>query len=84
MFYLTRGASVNLRHLRERLIDSDFMPADAACSLADVKEMLNKRFDSIDYAQAKQDVEPFIHDISVLDVWSAEFFKQITEELTAI
>ena len=51
---------------------------------AAIKEMLNKRFDSIDYAQAKQDVEPFIHDISVLDVWSAEFFKQITEELTAI
>lgn len=84
VFYLTREASVNLRYLRERLIDSDFVPADAACSLADVKEMLNKRFDSIDYAQAKQDVEPFIHDISVLDVWSAEFFKQITEELTAI
>lgn len=51
---------------------------------AAIKEMLNKRFDSIDYAQAKQDVEPFVHDTSVLDVWSAEFFKQITEELTAI
>lgn len=84
VFYLTKGASVNLQHLRERLVDSDFIPTDAACALTDVKEMLNKRFDSIDYVQAKQDVEPFIHDPSVLDVWNAEFFKQITKELTAI
>ena len=84
VFYLTKGASVNLRHLRERLVDSGFVPADAACSLEDIKEILNKRFDSIDYTQAKQDVEPFIHDPAVLDVWSAEFFKQITEGLTAI
>ena len=27
-------------------------------------------------------VEPFIHDTSVLDIWSADFFKQITKNLT--
>lgn len=31
---------------------------------------------------AKQDVEPFILDPSMLDLWSADFFKQITEGLT--
>lgn len=46
--------------------------------------MLNERFDVVDFSRAKQDVEPYIHDISVLDIWSADFFKQITENLTAI
>jgi len=52
--------------------------------LPEIKAMLAERFDSIDYAQARQDVEPFIHDSSVLNIWSADFFKQITEGLTAV
>ncbi len=45
--------------------------------------MLYKRFDAIDYKQAKEDAEAFIRDIYVLDIWSADFFKQITEGLKA-
>lgn len=83
IFYLSRGTAVNRKHLRERLIQSEFISADAKCSLDEVKSMLSNRFDSIDFSQAKRDVEPFIHDTSVLNIWSADFFKQITEELTA-
>lgn len=43
--------------------------------------MLSERFDSINYQQAKEDVEPFIRDTSMLNLWSADFFKQITQEL---
>ena len=81
VFYLSRGTSVNRLHLRERLIDSGFIPPDHECTLDDIREMLSIRFDSIDYSQAKQDVEPFIHDTSVLDIWCADFFKQITQSL---
>lgn len=84
VFYLSRGAVVNQKHLRARLIDSGYISADADCSLPEIKAMLAERFDSIDYAQARQDVEPFIHDSSVLNIWSADFFKQITEGLTAV
>lgn len=83
VFYLSRGTAFNQEHLRARLIDSGYVPSSAACSLPEIKAMLSERFDSIDYTQARQDVEPFIHDTSVLDIWSAEFFKQITEGLTA-
>ena len=84
VFYLSRGAAVNQKHLQARLIDSGYISADADCSLPKIKAMLAERFDSIDYAQARQDVEPFIHDSSVLNIWSADFFKQITEGLTAV
>lgn len=84
VFYLSRGAAVNQRHFRERLIDSGYISQDADCSMTEIKRMLSERFDSIDFVQAKQDVEPFIHDSSVMDVWSSEFFKQITENLIAV
>lgn len=42
------------------------------------------RFDSIDFLQARKDVEPFIRDTSVLDIWSSDFFKQITEGLEVL
>lgn len=82
VFYLSRGTAVNRKHLRERLTQSGFITADTECSLDEIKEMLVKRFDTIDFAQAREDVEPFIHDTSVLNIWSADFFKQITEGLT--
>ena len=43
--------------------------------------MLCDKFDTIDYEQAKQDVKPFIRDTSQLDIWSAEFFNGITNQL---
>lgn len=79
----SRRTAVNQKHLRERLLQSGFITSDEECTLPELKQMLYDRFDSIDFVQAKQDVEPFIHDTSVLNVWSAEFFKQITEGLRA-
>lgn len=80
-FYLSKNASVNQRHLRERLIQSDFIKKDNKLDLDDLKAMLYVRFDTIDFAQAKRDVEPFIQNISILDIWSADFFKDITNKL---
>lgn len=84
IFYLSRGAEFNQKHLRERLIDSGYISANADCSLAEIKKILLDRFDSIDFAQARRDVEPFIRDTSVLDIWSSDFFRQITDGLKAV
>ena len=43
--------------------------------------MLMDKFQTIDYKQAKEDVIPFIKDSSKMDLWSANFFQQITESL---
>lgn len=84
IFYLSQGAPVNLQHLRARLIDSGTIPADASCEIEDVKKMLCDHFESINFLQARQDVEPFIRDVRQLDIWSADFFCKITDQLTAI
>ncbi len=38
IFYLSRGAAVNQKYLRERLIDSGYISSDADCSLAEIKK----------------------------------------------
>ena len=83
VFYMSHGAKVNLKHLRERLIDSGYITHDTPCEIDDVKRMLCSRFGTIDYSQAKQDIRPFIHDPAVLNVWNEDFFRQITQALSA-
>lgn len=84
IFYLSKAVTVNQKHLRARLIDSGYISENQECTLEEIKTMLKNRFDSIDFLQAKKDVEPFIRDTSVLDIWSSDFFKQITEGLKVL
>ena len=44
-------------------------------------QSLCKRFDTIDFRQAKEDVAPFIRDTVSLSMWNADFFKKITAGL---
>lgn len=84
VFYLSNGTPVNREHLRERLIQSGYITPDTECTLDEIKGYLRNKFESIDFTKAREDVKPFIQDPTKLNVWSAEFFKQITENLTVI
>lgn len=64
-----------------RLLQSGFISEDVECTLPELRHMLYERFDTIDFRQAKQDVEPFIRDTASLNMWNADFFKQITAGL---
>ena len=81
VFYLSRGSAVNQKHLRARLLQSGFISEDMECTLPELRHMLYERFDTIDFRQAKQDVEPFVRDTASLNMWNADFFKQITAGL---
>lgn len=81
VFYLAKGATVNLPHLKARLVDSGFIQNDFDLTGDTLKQILNKRFAEIDFEQAKQDVIPFIKDKSWLDLWCAGFFEDATMRL---
>jgi len=83
VFYRSRSIPVNLPHLTERLRQSGYVNEKESLSIDDVKEILRDRFRRIDYEQAKEDVLPFIKNPRTLDVWKAEFFRDITAGLKA-
>ena len=83
VFYLSQGTPVNLRHLNARLVDSDFDGAREDMTLGEIKDILHRRFESIDYDQARQDVLPFIKNPAAVEIWSKDFFVAITDSLSA-
>ena len=83
VFYLSHQTPVNLKHLNARLVDSGFEGAREDLTISEIKQILFRRFASIDYNQAKSDVLPFIRNPASLDAWSAAFFQSITESLKA-
>ena len=83
VFYLSQGTPVNLRHLNARLMDSGFDGAREDMTLEEIKDILHRRFESIDYDQARQDVLPFIKNPVAVEIWSKNFFIAITDNLGA-
>ncbi len=84
VFYLAKQAEVNLPHLRARLEDSGALSKDEPFTRETLLEMLNRRFESIDFEQAKQDVLPFITNPTKMDLWSKDFFIDITKNLQIV
>jgi predicted nucleotidyltransferase component of viral defense system len=84
IFYLSRKTPVNLKHLAARLIQTGNISENIQISINDIKKMLYEKFNEIDYSQAKQDALPFIKNTASLDIWKADFFCKITEQLSDI
>lgn len=81
VWYLKNDVPVRLRYLRQKAVQSGHARPGDLADLRSLKNALLERFRLIDYAQAKDDVLPFIQDARELDAWSVDFFTQITERL---
>jgi len=80
VWFLSQSIPVNMAHLTERMKQTGHLPADAVLTERDMKDRLSKRFASVDFAQAKKDVLPFIKNPDAVHLWSADFFSAITDD----
>ncbi|MDD4000141.1 MAG: nucleotidyl transferase AbiEii/AbiGii toxin family protein [Bacilli bacterium] len=81
LYYLSLNAKINLKHLEARLKQTMTIEHDVILTKELLIEILNKRFNSIDFENAQQDIKPFIKDQSTLELWNKEFFKEITKNI---
>lgn len=81
IFYLSKNISVNLELVKEKLIDSNVLKRNDTFDINVLKEMLTNKFNEINYNDAKEDVIAFIEDKDSLNLWSKEFFIEITKNL---
>jgi len=81
IYYLSLNTGVNLKHLEARLKQTKTIEDDVVLTKRLLIEILEKRFENIDYEKAKLDVRPFIKDHDRLELWSNDFFKSITQEI---
>lgn len=80
VYYLSLNTKVNMNHLEARLIHSKTIGDNIILTKELLLELLDERFDTIDFEKAKQDIKPFIKDQSSLDLWNREFFKAIVRD----
>lgn len=83
IFYLSKNISVNLELVKEKLIDSNVLKGNDNFDINVLKEMLTNKFNEINYNDAKEDVIAFIEDKDSLNLWTKEFFIEITKNLNA-
>ncbi|EMJ90314.1 nucleotidyl transferase AbiEii/AbiGii toxin family protein [Leptospira meyeri] len=80
VWYLKNNTSVDLDHLKARMMQSGHLQTKDKFSIPVLKQMLVERFKSVSISQAKTDIQPFVSNAKELDVWSPEFFIQITKD----
>lgn len=81
IFFIANNTPVNLELLRNKLIESDYIKPTDEFNINTLKEMLNKKFNEINFKDAKEDVIPFIKNVENLNLWNSEFFINITSDL---
>lgn len=80
VWYLSQGISVNMNHLEQRMKQTGHLEPKAIITRELLFSLLEKKFNGINYEQAKRDIFPFIKDPGPLNLWSADFFKSITRD----
>ena len=80
IWYLSRGIPLNIRHLEGRMCQTEHWKVTETLDRSALIKMIEDRFSTVDFTQAKKDVAPFIRDSHALDLWSQEFFNSITRD----
>ena len=80
-WYIKRGVKVNLEHLQERMIESGDIDRNDLLTKEKLKALLKDKIDTLDIQKAKQEVQVFIKDHSVLDFWSKEYFYLLVDRM---
>jgi len=80
-FYITKKVPVALHHLEARLRQTGHYSETKPLSKEVFIEMVKARIMSIDFENAKKDVERFIQRPQDLDVWSKDFFMYLTSKI---
>lgn len=81
IFFLGSDTKVNIELLKNKLIESNFINENDEFDINELKKILISKFEKIDYTKAIEDVKPFIKNIDNLNLWSKEFFIEITNKL---
>lgn len=81
IFFLANNTSVNIELIKNKLIESNYINLNSKFDIEILKELLIKKFNEIDYTEAKEDVLPFIKNVDSLNLWNKEFFISITQNL---
>ncbi len=77
VWYIARKTPVDLKHLEERMRQTDHWSGTETLSKESLLQLVSARINSLDVVAAKKDIEPFLKRPDAITVWSREFFMQV-------
>ncbi|MBQ6489102.1 MAG: nucleotidyl transferase AbiEii/AbiGii toxin family protein [Solobacterium sp.] len=84
LFYAGRHTAINIKYLENKLRNSGKIDSSTDLSLEQVKQLLENKFNDVNYQSAKEDVSAFIHDKNSLMFWKPELFISTLDDLRAV
>jgi predicted nucleotidyltransferase component of viral defense system len=77
-WYIRNNIAVDLNHFIERTTQSELIDKESITE-SSLKEMIKNTIQKTDLGQVKNDVLPFLKNPKELEIWSAEYFIQLTD-----
>lgn len=84
VWYLSNHPELHLSHLAERMKQSGDIDKDVDLTPDLLMQYLSDAIASLSVEQAKNDVRPFLLHPEAIDVWSKEFFSEITGRIRIV
>jgi len=83
IWYIGRKAKYNIRHLKERLVQSGHWDKDRDLTSKDVDGLVREKIKGLNFEKAKRDVSIFLkpRERQSLELWDLEFFSAIIDRL---
>ncbi len=75
LWYVGNGTPINMEYMRSNLVNQDIIGPDDDFDLDRLRQILNDRFDVIDYASALEDVWAYVTDGPMPNDWNPDLFK---------
>ncbi len=79
-WYIRKGVKLNLTHLVSRAIDSGDWN-EKEMNISQFHQLLKTKIDLVNFSRIKDDIRRFIPDASVLDIWNAQYFHDLTSQI---
>ncbi|WP_346239148.1 nucleotidyl transferase AbiEii/AbiGii toxin family protein [Niabella insulamsoli] len=80
-WYIKKGVPLSLTHFLLRAQDTGDWTQHKLTG-ADVSALLEAKIDSVSFTHIKEDIARFIPDADALNIWSQQYFKELTKYLT--
>ena len=81
LFYMRKKVSPNLVYLRNKLVDTGKIKEEDEFNVEVLKKMLLDRFETVDFAKAKEDAQKFLYTSESLEYFTKDLFVDMARRL---
>ena len=81
VWYVEQPTRCDVRHLQARMEQTGYWQAGEDLDVARLRRLLTRRFEQVDFDQARNDVRPFLRDDAELDLWDRPFFQSLAPQV---